>query len=301
MAKFSTSIIILYCLIAFVTEADAHKIYLKDGRTIEAGFCWEEGDVIKYQKFGTVVTIKRDRVKKIIYSNEGENNISSSIPKRDNIEKNEAQYPKGGIIILKNGEKIIADIIWVDNGIIKYVVNGVTLYITENNIEKIVNSKSNTHNKKKNTLSSKPEKETLEEWERFVQENANTWWCMDDNGNIRSKPFSYNKSYYNEMTQETAQCILDWAFNNGYIVQKYTRMSGGGIDRFVIRSTLRTWYMLEHHKKVTICVAISIKQGLPTTTSILIIDKNTNKELGEWSKQMGSFLSRHRLGGYVDY
>ncbi|MDM8525143.1 trypsin-like peptidase domain-containing protein [Desulfococcaceae bacterium HSG8] len=47
--------------------SDAHEIHLKDGRIIKTKTCWEEGDVVKYERYGGILTIKKELVTNILY------------------------------------------------------------------------------------------------------------------------------------------------------------------------------------------------------------------------------------------
>jgi len=48
----------------------AHEIHFKDGRIIKTKSCWEENGVVKYERYGGILTVKKEIVKEIIYKDE---------------------------------------------------------------------------------------------------------------------------------------------------------------------------------------------------------------------------------------
>lgn len=57
---------VLFILFGFSGVAGADEIHLKDGRIIKVQECWEEEEMIKYRKYGTVLGIAKDSVKEIV-------------------------------------------------------------------------------------------------------------------------------------------------------------------------------------------------------------------------------------------
>ncbi|QTA88321.1 S1C family serine protease [Desulfonema magnum] len=58
---------VLIILALGVSLSDAHEIYLKDGRTIKTKNCWEENGLVRYERYGGILSIKEELVEKIIY------------------------------------------------------------------------------------------------------------------------------------------------------------------------------------------------------------------------------------------
>lgn len=54
-------------LVLLSSQVDAHEIHMKDGRVIKATSCWEDGDMVRFEKYGGVVGISKDLVKEIVY------------------------------------------------------------------------------------------------------------------------------------------------------------------------------------------------------------------------------------------
>lgn len=68
--------------------ANACEIELKDGRIINAKSCWEEDGRIKYEKYGAIVSLEKEKVKKF-------NNKDFDEPKiqKEKIAKNSSYHP----------------------------------------------------------------------------------------------------------------------------------------------------------------------------------------------------------------
>jgi hypothetical protein len=64
-AIFKITIVLFLVLVAELSMA--HEIHMKDGRIIKSKTIWEEDELVNYEKFGTVIGIKKDLVKEIIY------------------------------------------------------------------------------------------------------------------------------------------------------------------------------------------------------------------------------------------
>lgn len=54
-------------LLLLVGPIHAHEIYKKDGKVIKTKTCWEEDGVVKYERYGGILTIKKELVENIIY------------------------------------------------------------------------------------------------------------------------------------------------------------------------------------------------------------------------------------------
>ena len=59
--------LVVVMLVCSMTPVYGHEIHLTNGKIIEAETVWEEGSAVKYEKYGGVISIARNRVKEIIY------------------------------------------------------------------------------------------------------------------------------------------------------------------------------------------------------------------------------------------
>ena len=55
-------------LVLFSAFANAHEIHLKSGRVIQVASCWEKNGVVRFEKYGGVVGISKDRVKELVFN-----------------------------------------------------------------------------------------------------------------------------------------------------------------------------------------------------------------------------------------
>jgi len=59
--------LVMVILLCSITPLYGHEIHLTNGKIITAETVWEDGGVVKYEKYGGVISIARNRVKKIVY------------------------------------------------------------------------------------------------------------------------------------------------------------------------------------------------------------------------------------------
>jgi len=55
-------------LVLFSAFANAHEIHLKSGRVIQVASYWEKNGVVRFEKYGGVVGISKDRVKELVFN-----------------------------------------------------------------------------------------------------------------------------------------------------------------------------------------------------------------------------------------
>ena len=55
-------------LVVFSSLANAHEIHLKSGRVIQVASYWEKNGVVRFEKYGGVVGISKDRVKELVFN-----------------------------------------------------------------------------------------------------------------------------------------------------------------------------------------------------------------------------------------
>jgi len=134
------TVIIMIVTAIFSQKTYSDEIHLKNGRIIEAEHCWEDGNTVKYQKYGAEVKIDKKNVKKIVYRT-GKEAADRTLAKQNKLKEMEGKYTtSGGIIMLKDGETIQVDKTWVEDGNIGYFANNKTLYIEEHKVDQIIKS-----------------------------------------------------------------------------------------------------------------------------------------------------------------
>lgn len=67
MHKKLSSCALFAMLLLLAGPINAHEIIMKDGRVIKTKTCWEEGGVVKYERYGGILTIKKALVENIVY------------------------------------------------------------------------------------------------------------------------------------------------------------------------------------------------------------------------------------------
>ena len=104
----------------------SHEIHLKNGMVIQTKSCWEEGDIVNYVKYGTVIGLGKNTIDHIKY---------------DNI----VEYANS-TIYCTNGSSIFCRKIYEKNDELKCINNKSTQILQHSDISKIVKGQSRYHN-----------------------------------------------------------------------------------------------------------------------------------------------------------
>lgn len=89
-------IVILFIVFGY-SWSNACELKLKDGRIIEAEFCWEENGRVKWNKYGATMSIEKEKVEEIINSE---------------YVKPEKKSYGAAIVVLNNGKIILTEKTW---------------------------------------------------------------------------------------------------------------------------------------------------------------------------------------------
>jgi len=68
MKKICQFLIVFSAVSIVANVSESHEIYLNDGRIINAKSVWEDGDIVKYEKFGAVIGVNKSKIQEIKYS-----------------------------------------------------------------------------------------------------------------------------------------------------------------------------------------------------------------------------------------
>ena len=73
-------ILVIFCIFhfCFVSTSGSHEIHRTDGTIIISKTVWEEGDTIKYEKYGAVIGISRSEISEIKYDEEVEQELNKN-------------------------------------------------------------------------------------------------------------------------------------------------------------------------------------------------------------------------------